>query len=367
MKYLNRQFSVVFASVLFFYGPSASAFEFSLFGSAAVNSGDDSNENFALGELELIAEHKLSDKTSIVADMLFMSEQDEIHTELERFSINRTITSMFEVGIGRYMQPMGLWNHNFSHGSLAQHTATRPLLIDGESHNNSIVPSHLIGVLFRGENESFSYQLAIANADGMDTSLAAQGLGPVSVHSMNNQSPSNEITTVLRLTYRVSDQLELGLLAGNHNYVEIGEGTTLVEPSEVVFEQTFGALDFYYNGTSFYLFGEFYSLDYKDNENLTGVGISANPDSYSGEYYYLQAGYRITDKLTFVTRYESLDFDDAATFFYAQNYVPQTRSILGFNYAIEPSNSIRFQIAEIDPDIGTGDSIATLQWFFYLL
>ena len=367
MKCFQRAVLVVFAILLVTFHSTTIAFEFSMFGSVAINSGDEDHQNFSLGALELIAEHNLSEQTHIVTDLLIRSTHDGMETDLVRYSINRTFNNMFTVGIGRFMQPLGFWNHNFSHGSLAQHTVTRPYIIDIEHHDFRIVPTHLIGMLVRGENETFSYQLSIANADGIRTQNAAIDTGPAHTHSLNGDAPADDISTVLRLTYRILDSFEMGLLIGKHNFVELDENNGLVERGEVLFEQNFVSLDFNYNTPSWYLFGEYFLIEYDDNKDLSGTTVAANPDSYEGAFYYLQAGYRFTDKLTMVLRYESLEIDDNATFFEIQNQVPQTRSVFAINYATEPSNSLRFQVTEVDPELGNGDTIYYLQWFFYML
>lgn len=367
MKCFKRAVQAVFAFFLVSLHSASFAFEFSMFGSAGVINGDDDHENFSLGSLELIAEHSLSEKTHIVTDLLVESTHDGMEIDLVRYSINRTFNHMFTVGIGRFMQPLGFWNHNFSHGSLAQHTVTRPYIIDIEHHDFRIVPTHLVGVLVRGENETFSYQFALANADGIRSEDAAADSGPASTFTLNGDAPTDELTAVLRFTYRLFDSLEIGLLAGDHHYVELDENNGLVERGEILFDQLFLALDFNYNASSWYLFGEYYALEYEDHAELSGTSVTANPDSYDATFYYVQTGYRISDKLTAVARYESLDIDDNATFFEVQNQVSQTRSILGVNYAVEPSNSIRIQVSEIDPELGSGDTIYYLQWFFYML
>ena len=144
----------------------------------------------------------------------------------------------------------------------------------------------------------------------------------------------------------------------------------LVAESEVLFEQSYAALDFNFSTESFYMFGEYYFMQYDDNPDIVSTPpsiVQANPETYDVTAYYLQLGYRATDALTFVTRYESLEFDDNATIMLVQDIVPQTRTIVGFNYALEQSNAIRFEVKDIEPDVGEPDTIYSLQWFFYLL
>lgn len=364
MKFYSRLF---IALLMFIPYSCVHAFEFSAFADIVFKSGDDEENNFALGEAELLTEHNLSDKTYAILDLLFKAEGSEIETEIERLSINRVVDDAFEIGVGRYMEPLGFWNHNFSHGSLAQHTISRPYLISAEEDHKGFLPTHLVGLLMRGDLGSWTYQFAVANGDGIDSTNPAATPSPsgsATVESLNNESPGDDVTLLIRTTYLVMDSLELGLTASTHNFIEIGSNG-LVDKGEVLFEQSFAALDFNFNLETFYLFGEYYFMQFDDNPDMSP--ITANADTYDASVYYIQAGYRATETLTLVTRYESLDFDDGATIFAIQNIVPQTHTIIGFNYALEPSNSIRFEAKDIEPDTGESETIYSLQWFFYLL
>lgn len=363
---MNKHYSyfhVLIAVLLVSFSSSVSALEFSGFASATYVSGDDENNNFALGKAELITEHNLSDKTYGILDIVFETEGGETIPEIERLSINHTINKLFVIGAGRYMEPLGFWNHNFAHGSLAQHTVSRPYLLEIEQHEKGFLPSHLIGLLIQGESDSWSYQFSMANGSGVDSSGASSGA--TRVFPLNNESPGDALTTLLRATYLVSDNLELGLTLSSNEFTETSDTGGLVNRGELPFKEKFVAIDFNYNLASFYLFGESYFMQFDDNVDMTTV--TPNPDTYDATAYYMQFGYRATNKLTLVTRYESLDFDSNATLFTVQDIVPLTRTILGFNYALESSNSIRFEAQQTDPDGGDSNTIYYLQWFFYML
>jgi hypothetical protein len=204
----------------------------------------------------------------------------------------------------------------------------------------------------------------MANGSGIDSSNAASPTGSARVFPLNSESPGDALTTLLRTTYRASDSLEIGLTLSSHEYIETSDAG-LVNKGESLFKQSFVSMDFNYNLASFYLFGEGYYMQYDDNADMTTV--TPNPDTYNATAYYIQFGYRATQKLTLVSRYESLDFDKDATLFDIQKIEPQTHTVLGFNYALEPSNSIRFEAQQIDPDTGDSNTVYYLQWFFYML
>lgn len=355
--------------ILFVCANSSYAFEFSAYGSVTYISGDAHNHNnFAISQVELVAQRDLSEKTYAILDILFDMDQDELTTEVERLSINRVFSESFEIGFGRFMQPLGFWNQNFSHGALSQDTISRPYLINLEHHEKGFVPSHVIGVLFRGESRDWTYRLGIGNTDGIDSSETAAATGPSKVSPLNSNPPNDELSMILRGTYAITDSLELGLMLGSHNFSEISEGNNgLVNDGEVLFEEQYVAMDFYFNSSSFYLFGEYYKIEVDDNQNLSGGGFGANAQTYNATSYYVQAGYRIEQNFRIALRFESLDYDDNATLFLVQSIDKRTESTLAISYLPEASNIIRFEVKQENPDASKSETLYALQWYFFLL
>ncbi|WP_455365623.1 hypothetical protein [Kaarinaea lacus] len=352
--------------VVTFLGHSTQAAEFSIFSDIRFITGNKDEKGFALGKVDLVTQPNLSEHTYAVVDILLEVDQNEADTAIKRLSINHSFSEAFEVGAGRYMKPLGLWNHNFAHGSLAQHTVTRPFLISIEEEDKGFLPSHLIGLLVGGETVDWSYQFAVSNSDGIDSSFAVAGSGPARVAPINSVSNADDITLFLRTTYRITEYFELGFMASAHNYSEVSTAG-LVAEGETLFQQNFVSFDFSYFGNSFYTFGEYYYMQTEDNADLSGAGLVANPDTYNSSAYYLQLGYELVNDLTLVTRYEALDYDDNATLYLSQGIVPQTQLLAGINYLLEESHALRFEVKQVEPDVGSSETIYYAQWFFYLL
>jgi len=360
---------ILFAALSFFISVNCFAFEFSSYGSISYVSGDAHNHNnFAISQVELTAQRDLSEKTYAVLDILFEIDQDEVGTEIERLSINRSFTSALEIGFGRFMQPLGFWNQNFSHGALSQDTVSRPYLINLEHHDKGFLPSHIVGMVIRGETENWTYSLGVGNTDAVNSSETVSLVGPTTVNPLNSNSPNNELSMIFRSTYAIYDGLEVGLMLGSHKYSELSEtGSGLVDYGDILFEEKYVALDFYLNSASLYVFGELYEVRIDDNQNLTGGGFTANPDTYSATAYYIQAGYRIQPNLRLALRYESLDYDDNATLFQVQRIDSRSETILAVSYLPEESNIIRFEVKQENPDAFKSETVYALQWYFYLL
>jgi hypothetical protein len=364
---INR--TIIHTLTLFFWCNLSFAFEFSAYGSVTYISGDDHNHNnFAISQVELVAQRDLSEKTYAILDILFNMDQDELTTEVERLSINRVFSESFELGFGRFMQPLGFWNHNFSHGALSQDTISRPYLINLEHHDKGFLPSHLIGALWRGESSDWTYSLGVGNTDGIDSSETAASTGPSTVSPLNSNPPNDELSMIFRGTYAVTDSLELGLMLGSHKYSEISDNNIgLVNYGEVLFEEKYLAIDFYFNSTSLYLFGEYYTIEVDDNQSLSGGGFTANEETYNATAYYVQAGYKIEQNFRVAFRHEYLDYDKNATLFLVQSIYKRTESTFAISYLPEASNIIRFEVKQENPDASKSETIYALQWYFYLL
>jgi hypothetical protein len=353
-------------AVLAIFSCTANAVEFSVFSDIRFVSDNDDEKGFALGKVDILTQPNLSEKTYAIVDILLEVDENEADTAIKRLSINHSFSDAFEIGAGRYMKPLGFWNHNFAHGSLSQHTVTRPFLISIEETDRGFLPSHLVGLLMGGESRDWSYQFAISNGDGIDSSYAVAGAGPARIKTLNTTSKASDFTLLLRTTYRITDSIETGFMASAHNYVETSSAG-LVPEGETLFQQNFVSLDFSYFGDAFYLFGEYYYMQSEDNSELSGGGMNANPDTYNSSAYYLQSGYEVIDNLTLVARYESLDYADNATLYLAQGIVPQAHIVAGINYLIEESHALRFETRQVEPEVGSSETIYYLQWFFYLL
>ena len=94
--------------------------------------------------------------------------------------------------------------------------------------------------------------------------------------------------------------------------------------------------------------------------------VTPNPESYNSIAYYLQAGYHISNKLIGVARFESLSYDDNATYFQLLGVSEEDRWVLALNYRIQESNAIRLEYSNsTSKDLESFDTIG-LQWFFVL-
>lgn len=106
--------------------------------------------SFSLGQLDLFITSKLSDKFSVLSELIVEAGEDnafnfEIHRLLLRYAHNDYLT----LSAGRYHSAIGYWNTAYHHGSWFQTTTNRPFIFSFES-KGGILPLHNVGVSATG-------------------------------------------------------------------------------------------------------------------------------------------------------------------------------------------------------------------------
>ncbi len=106
--------------------------------------------SFALGQLDLFITSKLSEKFSVLSELIIEADENnefsfEIHRLLLRYAHNDHLT----LSAGRYHSAIGYWNTAYHHGSWFQTTVNRPFIFSFES-KGGILPLHNVGVSATG-------------------------------------------------------------------------------------------------------------------------------------------------------------------------------------------------------------------------
>ena len=106
--------------------------------------------SFALGQLDLFITSKLSEKFSVLSELIIEADENnefsiEIHRLLLRYAHNDYLT----LSAGRYHSAIGYWNTAYHHGSWFQTTVNRPFIFSFES-KGGILPLHNVGVSATG-------------------------------------------------------------------------------------------------------------------------------------------------------------------------------------------------------------------------
>ena len=360
-------------SLLACFPYAAHSIDFTLFGDVVYYSAtrEDGSSSFNLGALDLIADQEIGESTWVTAEIVFEDAGHGFEVDVERFMINREIKPLLSVGLGRNHTQLGFWNQYFHHGSLLQDTITRPFFLEFEDVHGGIFPNHVVGLHVNGETPKWGYQFSYANSNGINTTGAVSHPGDTTLEVINFDDPSDDKSMVLRLFYQPSAIIdEVGVFYMTNNVLELGSpsGTDLplVNYGETLFEQQIAGVDVRLEKGKFYSLFEFFHMTNKDNPNMDTNQVTPNPESYNAIAYYLQAGYHINDKLTGVARYESLSYDENATYFQLLGVPEEDRWVLALNYRIQESNAIRLEYSNSTPKGQDAFDYVGLQWFFVL-
>lgn len=114
---------------------------------------------FSLGQLDLFITSQLSDKFSVVSELILEAKRDnsfefEIHRLLLRYAMN----DFLNLSAGRYHTGIGYYNTAYHHGSYFAVAANRPFLFAFESQGG-LLPLHNVGVSATGRIPSGSLGL----------------------------------------------------------------------------------------------------------------------------------------------------------------------------------------------------------------
>jgi hypothetical protein len=123
------------------------------------SNGRGTTNAFSLGQLDLFITSQLSEKFSVVSELILEAKRDnsfefEIHRLLLRYAMN----DYMNLSAGRYHSGIGYYNTAFHHGSYFATAANRPYLFAFEGQGG-VLPLHNVGVSATGRIPSGSLGL----------------------------------------------------------------------------------------------------------------------------------------------------------------------------------------------------------------
>ncbi|MCA1568152.1 MAG: cytochrome P450 [Acidobacteria bacterium] len=123
------------------------------------SNGRGTTNAFGLGQLDLFITSQLSEKFSVVSELILEAKRDnsfefEIHRLLLRYAMN----DYLNLSAGRYHSGIGYYNTAFHHGSYFATAANRPFLFAFEGQGG-LLPLHNVGVSATGRIPSGSLDL----------------------------------------------------------------------------------------------------------------------------------------------------------------------------------------------------------------
>ena len=147
--------------------------------------------SFLLGQLDLFITSRLSEKFSVLSELILEAGQDNAFTfEVHRLLLKYSMNDYFNLSAGRYHTSIGYYNTAYHHGSFFQTTVNRPFLFAFESRGG-ILPLHNVGLSATGRipNAPFGLHYVAEIGNGR---AARPGARPVqSVVDENNGKSFN--------------------------------------------------------------------------------------------------------------------------------------------------------------------------------
>ena len=115
--------------------------------------------SFFLGQLDLFITSRLSEKFSVLSELILDAGEDNAFTfEVHRLLLKYSMNEYFNLSAGRYHTAIGYYNTAYHHGSFFQTTVNRPFLFAFESRGG-ILPLHNVGLSITGRIPSAPFGL----------------------------------------------------------------------------------------------------------------------------------------------------------------------------------------------------------------
>jgi hypothetical protein len=112
--------------------------------------GRQNPSTFALGQFNLFITSKLSDKFSVLSELVVEAdENNSMGVDLERLLFQYTANDYFNLSFGRYHTAIGYYNTAYHHSTWMQTTVDRPFLFAFEDEGG-ILPVHNVGLTANG-------------------------------------------------------------------------------------------------------------------------------------------------------------------------------------------------------------------------
>ncbi|HKZ79205.1 MAG TPA: hypothetical protein VJ124_12960 [Pyrinomonadaceae bacterium] len=145
---------------------------------------------FALGQLDLFITSRLSEKFSVLSELILEAGDDNAFTfEVHRLLLKYSLNDYLNLSAGRYHTAIGYYNTAYHHGSWFQTTANRPFLFAFESRGG-ILPLHNVGFSATGRIPSAPFGLRYVAEVGNGRAFRSPQARPVQTAVDENNGKS---------------------------------------------------------------------------------------------------------------------------------------------------------------------------------
>jgi hypothetical protein len=157
-----------------------------VFGDVGYQVFDHIPNTFEFGSMDLFMRARLSDKVSVLGEVLFIAQTDNnIQADVERLYLQYRQNDYLTATIGRYHNWIGYYNTAFNKGEFLETTTDRPFIFQFDD-TGGVLPMQEVGINLTGKIPSGKLGLHYVVEAGN-----GRGWGPTAQPAQNNQDPNN--------------------------------------------------------------------------------------------------------------------------------------------------------------------------------
>lgn len=165
------------------------------------------------GELQLDLFYTADVRGLRLLGEIFGKANGDEELEIERLQLSWKLGDDSRLWLGRFHNPIGLWNTEYHHGVFLQTSISRPGIVEFEDHGG-VIPTHLTGALLDGydirSGAVWRYEIAVGVGPELKTDLR-----PLEIHAPG--AGSHEPGVTARLSWQPADsQNTIALFAGGY-------------------------------------------------------------------------------------------------------------------------------------------------------
>jgi len=280
----------------------------------------------------------------VLIEALAEPEDEESHLDLERLQYGWILNHETEIWIGRFHDPLGIWNTHFHHGAYLETSASRPDVIHFED-NDGILPMHISGVQINGhqgmDNRGMHYSLGI----GAGPEINNNALVPVDI--LDPGKGSHKLGSTIRFTYHPNDEEMSTQVGGAIAYYPIPSDSITTGDIKQTVISVFGIWDinsFHNLGSIFHVKNEF---------------DSSADDSFTTAY--IQSEFTWHPDWTAYGRIESGSDVKNDTYLSMFPRSITQRQLLGIRYELKKNQALKLEISSLHTNDEDFDQLH-IQW-----
>ncbi|MBI3994547.1 MAG: hypothetical protein HY349_01090 [Nitrospirae bacterium] len=305
---------------------------------------DGRNGSFGLGQLDFFLTQPLENRLNVLSELVVESdEMGEFFIDLERLQIEYFHSDALQLHAGRFHNILGYWNTAYHHAALFPATIGRPAFLEFED-DGGILPIHLVGLWLSGRIAAspaeIEYGLMAGNGSHIEYDDGRFVLNPGNV-SDNNKNKAVSANLTLKPSFPAG--LGLGIF-GNVSQVQIID-TSLSPPTTQEIDQSIIGADLFYqdfqnDSSGLELLAEYYRILDKPSQT--------NTETFTSIAYYVQAGFRLTERFLSYLRYEQVRIEAGDPYFIALGSADLNRWLYGLRYSFNPASALKVEVRVVD-------------------